>query len=268
MDKPVCQKCGGSGIIFSYKKMRDGNGKEYEFQSGVRDCDECVWKRRGRTLLERARLPPRLASASFHNYDTTQHRSQQLARIAAMKYVDEWRTMGGKGLLLTGPCGVGKSHLLVAMVRELTVNHGVCCAFVDFRTYLRDRRDEFARNRVDDETHWILGVDILMMDDLGAERPTEYTGEVVNQIINERYNRGLPIVATSNLPFEPPIAVTPYTEPENAEQAALAKERSGRPVSVMKFETLGDRVGARAFSRLEEMCNVVKVTGYDRRSKR
>ena len=269
-DCPLCED--RRWVSGSVLRLMGANGQPYERPGPLRPC-ECVVKRKGPKLLDAARIPALFASATFANYDVSAHPSQQRARMMAMRYIDEWRTMEGRGLLFSGNCGAGKSHLMAAMVRELTLTHHVSCAFVPVKEFLRDRRDEVSRNQVDSETRRILGVDILMLDDLGSERMTDYSKEVVSQIISERYNRGLPIVVSSNNPLGPPADVEDdYVE--TADEAALAAER-GTPAAIdrkkekfKKVITLGDRLGARSYSRLEGMCNVVPVMGPDRRKMR
>jgi len=266
---PICRDT--RWVSGSVVRLVDINGQPYERPGALRPC-ECVVKRRGQKLLDAAGIPALFASATFVNYDVSANPSQQRARMMAMRYIDEWRTMNGRGLLFSGSCGTGKSHLMAAMVRELTLTHHVSCAFVPVKDFLRDRRDEVSRNQVDSETRRILGVDILMLDDLGSERMTDYSREVVSQIISERYNRGLPIVVSSNNPLGPPADVEDdYVE--SAEEAALLAERSPAAVAKSKDKfrkvvTLGDRLGARSYSRLEAMCEVVHVNGPDRRKRR
>jgi DNA replication protein DnaC len=190
-------------------------------------------------LLKKAALPIMHETADFANYEplTT---TQQMARLYAMKYVEEWPGTREKGLLFVGPSGVGKTHLLVAMAKELTEHRLVSCAFVDFNMFLDRRKDEFARKATDEETARVLRAEVLFLDDVGVSRMTDYAVEVLTKIINERYNRRLPLVVTTNQQF---------TGSEN--------------IRLSNAGGLCDLIGGRAFSRLSEMCRVLTVDGGD-----
>jgi DNA replication protein DnaC len=178
-------------------------------------------------------------TATFDNYEPLTN-SQQMARLIAMKYVEGWPATSEKGLLFIGTAGVGKTHLLVAMAKELTEHRLASCAFADFSMFLDRRKDEFARKTTDEETARVLNADILFLDDIGVSRMTDFAAEVLTKIINERYNRRLPLVATTNLQF---------TGSENTRLS----DAGG----------LGDRIGGRAISRLSEMCRVLTIDGVD-----
>jgi DNA replication protein DnaC len=239
-DCTVCQDSGWvSARTRKMKRVRpDGQVEEYEVSSGVRRC-ECRTKHLGKQLLNKAGLPAMHGTATFDNYEPLT-KQQQMARLMAMKYVEEWPSTNEKGLLFTGTSGVGKTHLLVAMAKQLIENRLISCAFVDFNMFLDRRKDEFARKTADEETARVLSAELLFLDDIGVSRITDFAAEVLSKIINERYNRRLPIVATTNLPF---------TASENAR--------------LLDTGGLGDRIGARAFSRLSEMCRVLTIDGED-----
>jgi DNA replication protein DnaC len=239
-DCTVCQDSGwvSAGTKTIKRLGPDGRAEEYEVSSGVRHC-ECRARHLGKQLLDKAGLPAMHGTATFDNYEPLT-KTQQVARLMAMTYVKEWPATNEKGLLFIGSSGVGKTHLLVAMAKDLTEHRLVSCAFVDFNMFLDRRKDEFARKTTDEETARILKADVLFLDDIGVSRMTDFAGEVLTKIINERYNRRLPLVATTNLEF---------TGSENARLS----DAGG----------LGDRIGGRAFSRLSEMCRVVTIDGVD-----
>lgn len=239
-DCTVCQDSGwiSAGTKTIKRVCPDGRVEEYEVSSGVRKC-ECRSRHLGKQLLNKAGLPTMHGTATFDNYEPLTP-TQQMARLMAKKYVEGWPATSEKGLLFIGASGVGKTHLLVAMAKELIECRLVSCAFVDFNMFLDRRKDEFARKTTDEETARVLNADLLFLDDIGVSRMTDFAGEVLSKIINERYNRRLPLVATTNLKF---------TGSENARLSDTGE--------------LGDRIGPRAFSRLSEMCRVLTIDGVD-----
>ncbi|MFF4943703.1 ATP-binding protein [Streptomyces rubiginosohelvolus] len=137
----------------------------------------------------------------------------------------------GRSLLLLGPTGVGKTHQAYGTVRRLAVT-GVSAVWVatssaDLYAALRPR------NGVDSETEFrrYAHARLLLVDDLGAAKATEWTEEINFRLVNHRYENQLPTLFTSNV---------------------MPKELSAR---------LGDRVA----SRLTEMCDRAVITGNDRR---
>src|SRR5262249_38354448 len=146
------------------------------------------------------------------------------------------------GLLFLGPCGVGKTHLAAAIIRELSLK-GVPCLFYDFRDLLKEIQDSY--NPISQMTELkvlqpVYDAEVLVLDELGASKPTDWVRDTMTQIINTRYNDKRLTVITSNYPDEP-------QQPNE--------------------ETLTDRVGVRLRSRLYEMCKVVMIKGNDYRLK-
>src|SRR5438876_371534 len=125
----VCDYCQGSGW-----EMVEGKG--------VRPC-RCRADERRKKLLAAARIPKRYESCSFTNYrpqgaaDSQAFFSQVKALRDAKHLASEYPNLD-LGLLLIGPCGVGKTHLAVATIRALIEEKGVSCLFYDFRDLLKE----------------------------------------------------------------------------------------------------------------------------------
>ncbi|MBQ6713188.1 MAG: ATP-binding protein [Selenomonadales bacterium] len=101
----------------------------------------------------------------------------------------------GKGLLLYGDCGVGKTYAAACIVNAL-VDSGVPCLMTSFSRVLN------ALWSVEDKQAYIDSlnqVDLLVIDDLGAERQSEYVAEQVFNIIDTRSRAKLPMIVTTNL---------------------------------------------------------------------
>ena len=157
--------------------------------------------------------------------------------------------MGEMGLLLTGPCGTGKTHLGVAILRSLIQDRGLHCLFYDFQDLLKEIQASYRPDSAASEMDILQPVftcDVLLLDDLGAQKPTAWVRDTVGHIINNRYNNRRIILFTTNRKYLPEESTT-------ARQAAPTEA------------TLLDQIGQRIHSRVYEMCRVVPIEGPDYR---
>jgi DNA replication protein DnaC len=220
-----CPDCGGTGWEFVEGK-------------GVRHC-RCKKAVRSDLLLAHSRIPNRFLSCSFENFEPlcpSLHRALMNTR----KFVDEYPIVD-VGLLFLGRCGVGKTHLAVAAIKEL-VGKGISALFYDFRDLLKEIQDSYNPNTHTSELKIlspIFEAEILVLDELGASKPTEWVQETITHIINKRYNDKKVTIFTSN-----------YLD---------------MPIGSSYDETLTDRVGVRLRSRLHEMCRLIMIEGDDYR---
>jgi DNA replication protein DnaC len=203
---------------------------------------------------------PRVHEASdFLSYDPGANNSLVQAKNVTHQWAERY-PLHKKGLLLIGPSGVGKTHLSVAIVKEL-IGRGVHCLFCDYRELLKRIQNSYNPSVQTTELevlHPVFEAEVLVLDDLGAVKPTGWVWDAVSIVLNTRYNDKLTTIITSN--FEDgPAKGTSTSEDQNAtrreSQAAARKE------------TLGDRIGERMRSRLFEMCHLIKVDAKDYREK-
>jgi DNA replication protein DnaC len=224
-----------------------GTGWEVIKGSGARPC-RCRNVDRTAALFAASRIPRRYENCSFANYHPQGNnfvvdevfRSQSHALNDAQKLVREFPIFD-LGLLFMGPCGVGKTHLAVSTLRAL-IEKGVRCLFYDFRDLLKEIQDSY--NPVSKATELrvlepVYQADVLVLDELGASKPTDWVRDTMTQIINNRYNDRKVTIFTTNYLDDPPSPAE---------------------------ESLTDRVGVRLRSRLYEMCKVVRVKGTDYRT--
>lgn len=241
----VCPKCDGMGMVVA--RRADGR-----FAAEACDCRHEV---RVVALLERARIPRRYQHCLFESYETGSLFDPSLvaARLTARQFVDGYPvTTEGHGLLLTGSIGVGKTHLAVGILHSLIVEKGVRGLFCDYRELLKQIQHSYNPQVATTELEILRPVfeaEVLVLDELGASKPTEWVWDTVAHILNTRYNDKRTTIITTNYADAPPGGVAP------------AAQRA------MRDETLGDRIGERMRSRLAEMCVTVQMNGMDFRQK-
>ena len=220
-----CPECGGTGW-----ELVEGKG--------VRPC-RCKTAARADVLLSQARIPTRFGHCTFDTFETLQP-SLYRALMNTKRFVEEYPVVD-VGLLFLGSCGVGKTHLAVSALREL-IKKGVPGLFYDFRDLLKEIQDSYNPNTHTSELRILAPVfdaEVLVLDELGASKPTEGVQETITHIINKRYNEKKVTVFTSN-----------YLD---------------MPIGTAYAETLTERVGVRLRSRLHEMCKLVFLEGDDYR---
>lgn len=225
-DVTSCPKCFGTGL-------------EVVSGQGARRCD-CRRQNSHSVQLDRARIPARYSDCHFTTYkpqNPAQDRAFKFATKLAMDYpaVD-------KGILLSGTVGVGKTHLAVSVLKALT-ERGFNCLFYEFGALLKEIQGSY--NPSTQSSEWkilapVLDAEILVLDELGAAKPTDWVKDTMAFIINSRYNDRKLTIFTTNY---------------------LDERRNDRE------ETLEDRIGVRLRSRLFEMCKTVELSGEDFRRK-
>jgi DNA replication protein DnaC len=223
-------------------------------------CD-CQQRLRNERLLQHASIPERYKHCELSNFEHEgPFASLASARMAAMQFVEKY-PVERAGLLLIGTIGVGKTHLAVGIMRELMGSKGVPCLFYDYRELLKEIQNSY-NNSVPitelDVLRPVFDAEILVLDELGAIKPTEWVWDTVSHILNTRYNDKRTTIITTNYRDLPPGGASNGDEPPRRNYAA---ERAARE------ETLGDRIGERMRSRLHEMCRIVTVQGEDFRIK-
>ena len=243
----VCSVCEGSGL----RVVEEGG------RMVARPC-ECRIARRVARMLERARIPRRYEHCTLENYESGfrgADRSLKAARLMVERFAEGYPLeTDGKGLLLTGDIGVGKTHVAVGLLRELIVRRGVAGLFYDYRELLKEVQNSYNRDVAATELGILRPVfeaEVLVLDELGAAKPTDWVWDTVAQILNSRYNERRTTIITTNY--------------ANAAGMMAAASQAGESPAkrAMREETLGDRIGERMLSRLQEMCVVVEMRGKD-----
>ena len=243
----ICIVCEGSGLRIVHE-----GGRQV-----ARPC-ECRVERRVARMLERARIPRRYEHCTLMDFDADYpgaDNSLKAARLMARKFVEGYpMDTDGRGLLLTGEIGVGKTHIAVGILKELIGGRGVQGLYYDYRELLKEVQNSYNPQVSATELgilRPVFEVEVLVLDELGAAKPTDWVWDTVAQILNSRYNERRTTIITTNYPNQAGLLATVPETP---------KSRAG---SAMRQETLGDRIGERMLSRLQEMCVVVEMRGKD-----
>ena len=222
----ACPRCSGSGW------------ERIEGTASVRRCS-CLDASLVDRLLAQARIPKRYEHCDLESYSPEEgNPSQVRAKRDVLRFLEKYPSID-VGLLFIGNCGVGKTHLAVSLLKQIIMGKRDCGLFYDFRDLLRDIQSSW--NTVSQTTEFevlrpVLSADVLVLDELGANKPTEWVRDTIAHVINCRYNDKKLTIFTSNYP-----------------------DTAQRPGE----ETLTDRIGARLRSRLYEMCKVVEIKGED-----
>ncbi len=242
----VCEKCHGSGWIIHER-------------DGISAAEKCSCAAAARTENNKAasQIPPLYQNASFENFLLP--RDNPVAQSAMAKvmvdvraYTRQFPATDKPGLLFIGDPGVGKTHLAAAVLRALLAR-GFEGIFFDYQNLLekiKSSYNELSGSSDREAYRSTLDADILLLDDLGAHRVTDWVEDTVTSIITWRCNHRKPTIITTNL--------------ADADAGITIVERASGPgEGPSRRITLAERIGMRARSRLFEMCRVIRMPAVE-----
>lgn len=244
-----CPICDGSGLLIT----TDARGNRF--------ASECTCRAEGRAdrALAQSRIPRRYLDCSLANFETghsSAHPSLGAAAIMASRFSAAYPLeTRGQGILFVGSSGLGKTHLAVSILRCLVTEKGATGQFWEHKELLDKLRAIYSLRTAGAEDKLLRSVitcDLLVIDDLGDITPSDWSWDTTAYILNSRYNENLSTVITTNLANEAPFGSGSEEPVGRAEARRMARR-----------ETLGDRIGERMRSRVQEMCVPVEMQGRD-----
>jgi DNA replication protein DnaC len=243
----ACERCGGTGF-----EIVSQDGREFAKPCPCRRTASAPGPEGEDAFAAICRIPPRYAHCSLANFEPG-NASLRAALEKALNYCNAFphtdQVTEGLGLLFCGDNGVGKTHLAVGVSRELVLRHGVRGQFWDFHELIRAIKDSFNPETQMTEMQVLSPVvetDVLLLDDLGAWKMTDWMNDTLFFILNGRYMAKRATLITTN--FQ-----------DVDREAALGAD------PLRRREFLVERIGQRLRSRLMEMCVVLNLQGPDHR---
>lgn len=240
-----CNLCNGTGLYKHDRHTKTGvryptpycDCPEGEVARTARDAEVALKekiamkKEKTEASLKRCNIAKRFADIAIADIDNPS------VKKLAVGYFEEWETRGakkGEGLYFWGNVGSGKTFCGLAIVNELRRKKYVEMLFFNFAELMyRIRKGYEVDGKFDPNLlEAVKKCEVLMIDDIGLEKATDWITEQLYLVINSRYEAMLPTIVTSN----------------------------------QSPEDLGKTHNAQIASRLLEMSKVVKFTGKDRRS--
>ena len=255
--KIPCTTCKGSGFLLENDELQ----REIAIT-----CPDCEERQRRIQLYNSARIPKRFVNSRLqkNHCDENNENVFELLRLILRNLPDflhglDLQRPGDeffKGMVLMGTPGTGKTHLMTGFAYQCSVLLGISCVFQGFSELLSELRQGYSDGKSDVqiiEPH--LKTELLIIDDLGKGRNTDWELGILDTLISERYNRNQLIMATTN-----------FTENEETtlSERILAGDKADKDQYV--HDTIRKRVGERIYSRLQEMCYFENLSGPDRRT--
>lgn len=210
-------------------------------------------------LINEAKIPSRYLEADLSRFDGFSS-SERTQKTTIANWIKTLKPGQSSGLLLSGPVGIGKSWLLAAMAKHLALQ-GFSVRYADFFQLVHELREAYSSDQADRSSlRPLQNVDVLIIDELGKGRNTEWELSVADSLISDRYNGNKCIIAATNYPLR-----AAGSDHHQRQIDYLRAEGGTNQMNTVSFEPLAQRIGSRMFSRLSENCICMEVSGTDRR---
>ena len=240
----LCRECDGEGRTF----CQDDKGMAF-----LADCSFCFPLRKRLRLLNDSGIPGKFSNSTLEIYQPIGLQNKK-ACSRAKDFLEDFHTtpkQPHRGLLFMGGPGLGKTHLVVSILKQLILEEEVDGKFVDFFQLLSDIRHGYSHDQ--SEMSLIepyLKSRVLVIDELAKGRNNEWEQTILDQFISSRYNAADKVT----------LFTTNYSD-----QGSASTDTNGRTITFQK-QSLEEKVGDRIFSRLSQMCDFIKMEGEDYRT--
>lgn len=218
----ACVLCNGTGWV----------AEQVGFQAHPCVCQK---DQRKQQRTASAAIPTRYIPCRLDNFHDRGNPRLRRARQRMREFVDCWPGED-RGFLLMGGCGVGKTHLAVAALLEIIqLDKPGQLLFSNFQDLIQAIHASFSSDLAPSKSEILeplLAADLLVLDELGSQKPTTFVQEVLYYVINTRYNNLKTTIFTTNYVDDP---------------------------SRNEEEPLEQRIGRSLRSRLYEMTEVVLI---------
>lgn len=230
-DQRYFSKCGCQESEEKQKIYDDFYAEMRETERNIEYLDGAIeaLKKRQEKIFQNSNVGKRFKTRTFENFEQN---ANEVAYNKAFAFADSFDENDGDGLLFIGSCGTGKTHLAASIANHVmeqfakTVKFG---AFVDLLADIKSTFDKDSKISEDDIIKALYDVDLLIIDDVGKERNTEWSNSILYRLINSRYENYKSTIITTNL-------------------------------SIGELE---NEIGKATVSRIIEMCDGVKMDGAD-----
>ncbi len=245
-----CRLCDGTGYIFD----NDEQGREHAQRC---ECQGLEYKIQ---LYNNAQIPSQFYDATFDNFDITGSPSLKAALETVRFSFKNYQNGKWQGLLFMGGVGVGKTRLVSTILRDYTLKYGIPCLFREFSSLLSEIKSGYDQGLSEMSVlEAISNIEILVIDELGKGRKSDWEINILDTIISNRYNMRKTTIFTTN-----------YTDTKatSLSETVVQKNGKGGVSESEKRETLEQRVYSRIYSRLKGMCDFILMKGSDYRDPR
>ncbi len=242
-----CKKCDGVGYLFA----SDEEGRDEAIPCECSDIDARI------NLFNNAQIPGQFYDATFKNFDVSGDPSLEEALRTASFFFRNYQSGKWKGLLFMGGVGVGKTRLVSTILRDFTLNHGIAGKFMEFSSLLSEIKSGYDKGLSESAVlEKINNIEILVVDELGKGRKSDWEINILDSIVSNRYNMRKTTIFTTNY--------TDKTTTTHGESILVENEKDELKEKIRK-ETLKQRVFSRIYSRLKGMCDFIEMKGPDHR---
>lgn len=198
-----------------------------------------------RRLIKSLYMPKEILHATYDHIQFERGRAEAIREMSYFvdQVIENPEQLPKRGLYFTGPFGVGKTYLLGALANKLK-EFNISSMLIYMPEFLREIRDSFKDDSINEKVNYFKQADVLMLDDIGAETQSAwFRDEILGSILQYRMMEQLPVFFTSN-----------YTIEQLEEQ--LAKTTRGNIEKVK---------AGRIIERIRQVSQEVVVTGKNRR---